>query len=268
MVEKLVSQFGWANCPGAVRTQVNNFLKSIQAVLDNDLVGVYLHGSLAFGCFNPSRSDVDLLVVTESGMTVETKRAIAELLLQSSNASRPFEISFLSKGQLQPWRYPTPYDFHYSEDWREKVERELADETWRGWNDGAPVDADLAAHIAVTLHRGLCLHGKPIAEIFSAVPREHYLASVLADFDWGRERLAANPVYFLLNACRIFAYWCDGLICSKDEGGVWALRVLPEEFRGLVVQAVAVYRGESDDENFDAATLAQLAAYIKERLTR
>jgi streptomycin 3"-adenylyltransferase len=166
------------------------------------------------------------------------------------------------------WRLVvSTYDFHYSEDWREKVERELVDETWRGWNDGVPVDADLVAHITVTLHRGICLHGKPIAEIFPVVPREHYLASVLADFDWGRERLAANPVYFLLNACRIFAYWRDGLICSKDEGGVWALPVLPEAFRGLVERALVVYRGESGDEHFEAATLAQFAAYVKERFT-
>ena len=31
--------------------------------LGSHLVGVYLHGSLAMGCFNPEASDVDLLVV-------------------------------------------------------------------------------------------------------------------------------------------------------------------------------------------------------------
>lgn len=268
MAEKLVSQFDWANCPEAVRAQINSFISNTRSVLNDDLVGVYLHGSLAMNCFNPARSDVDLLVVTERGMTLETKRAIAELLLRSSNAPRPFEISFLSKDQLQPWRYPTPYDFHYSEYWREKIERELAEETWQGWNNGAPVDADLAAHITVTLHRGICLYGKSVAEAFPAIPREHYLASIQEDFDWGEERLGFYPTYFILNACRICAYWRDGQICSKDEGGAWALRVLPEEFHGLVAQALAVYRGQSDDEQFDAAALAQFAAYIKERLTR
>ncbi len=240
----------------------------MHSVLDDDLVGVYLHGSLAMNCFNLARSDVDLLVITEREMTVATKRTIAELLLRLSNVPRPFEISFLSQDQLRPWRYPTPYDFHFSEDWREKIERELADEMWRGWSDGVQVDADLAAHITVTLHCGICLYGKSVAEAFPAVPHEHYLASILEDFDWGEERLGLYPTYFILNACRIYACWRKGLICSKDEGGEWALRVLLEKFRGLVTQALAVYRGESDDENFDAQMLEQFVVHMKERLMK
>ncbi|MCA1695715.1 MAG: nucleotidyltransferase domain-containing protein, partial [Actinobacteria bacterium] len=45
--------------------QVTSLLESVQALLGQALVGVYLHGSLAYGCFNPDRSDLDLLALSE-----------------------------------------------------------------------------------------------------------------------------------------------------------------------------------------------------------
>ncbi|MGN7761522.1 nucleotidyltransferase domain-containing protein [Paenibacillus sp. 22594] len=33
--------------------------------LKGNLLGIYLHGSLAMGCFNPLKSDVDFLVVVK-----------------------------------------------------------------------------------------------------------------------------------------------------------------------------------------------------------
>ena len=96
-----MSQYGWADCPDNVRTQVNTFLETLREILEDNLVSIYLHGSLAMSCFNPERSDIDLLIVTRHGMTVETKRTIAELLLRSSMAPSPIEISFLVEQQIR-----------------------------------------------------------------------------------------------------------------------------------------------------------------------
>jgi streptomycin 3"-adenylyltransferase len=233
----------------------------LRAALGAHLTGVYLHGSLAMGCFNPAHSDRDLLVVTHQGMNVATKRRMAGLLLQYSGAPTPIEISFLREADLRPWRHPAAYDFHFSEDGREKLQQALADETWRAWNDATPTDPDLAAHITVTRRRGLCLYGAPIAAVFPAVPPADYLASIVDDFHWGRERLVANPVYFILNACRILAYRRAGLVCSKDEGGAWGLPGLPEAHRALVDRALAAYRG-ADPLPFDRAAVERFAAYI------
>ncbi len=100
-----MSQYGWADCPDNVRTQVNTFLETLREILEDNLVGIYLHGSLAMGCFNPERSDIDLLIVTRHGMTVETKRTIAELLLRSSMAPSPIEISFLVEQQIRLFQH-------------------------------------------------------------------------------------------------------------------------------------------------------------------
>ena len=259
-----MSQHGWANCPEAVRAQVERLLTGLRSALDDNLLGVYLHGSLAMGCFNPQCSDIDLLVVTRRGMALETKRRVAGLLLRCSNDPRPVEISFLSGQNLHPWRHPTPYDFHYGEDWREKLQHQLTSGEWQKWNREVRTDADLAAHVTLTLNRGVCLYGKPMAEVFPAVPPEHYVYSIVSDFYWAEERIARYPVYFVLNACRVLAYLREGRICSKEEGGVWAIQALPDAFKTLVARALDMYRGDRLEGQFDTAGLQTFAAYMDE----
>jgi streptomycin 3"-adenylyltransferase len=94
-----------------VKSQVEQFARGVQEILADELEGAYLHGSLAMGCFNPERSDIDLLFVIREAMTVETKRHLAELLLRCSGAPRPIEVSFLGRQDLDPWEYPTPFEF-------------------------------------------------------------------------------------------------------------------------------------------------------------
>lgn len=43
---------------------ISTFVDSTKDILGENLVGVYLHGSLAMGCFNPQRSDIDLIIDT------------------------------------------------------------------------------------------------------------------------------------------------------------------------------------------------------------
>ncbi len=234
--------------------------------MEDNLLGAYLHGSLALGCFNPERSDIDLLVITKRQMTVETKRRIAEILLSRSAAPAPIEISFLPAACISPWRYPTPYDFHYSEDWREKIKNEMSGEQWKEWNDTVRTDPDLAAHITVTLHRGIVLYGRPINDVFPPVPEEHYIDSIVKDFEWGKDRLEQYPANFILNSFRVCAFLGGNRIYSKEEAGAWALSSLGDDFRELVSRALEVYRGQRKQERFDNTKMARFAEYMTERI--
>jgi streptomycin 3"-adenylyltransferase len=250
-----------------VRRQVDRCVREIQATLGDSLVGIYLHGSLALGSFNPDGSDVDLLVVSQHPLSVESKRRAIEQLLECSEHPQPIEISFLRRADLQPWRYPTPFDLHYSETWRARYARELASDAWRCWNDTQRYDPDLAAHFTILRHRGICLVGAPIADIFPEVPRHDYLASAMEDVLSALDDIAANPVYAILNACRTYAYLRDGRICSKDEGGAWALRALPLEGHRLIEEALGMYRGEQARIAIDNARLESFATYMRTTLT-
>jgi hypothetical protein len=253
----------WPNCPDPVHDQVGHLSATLSVVLGAQLVGIYLHGSLAMGCFNPGRSDLDLLVVTAERMSLTVKRQIVEYLLACSQQPQPLEISFLARAQLHPWRYPTPFDLHYSEMWRSAFTHDLASGTWpAGIADEHP-DPDLAAHITLLHARGICIAGAPIATVFPPVPADDYRASIAGDIHDGLASIAANPVYTILNCCRTYAYLCEGCILSKAEGGRWALPVLPAGLCQPVAAALAAYRSEAADPGFDAAELNAFAAHMR-----
>jgi predicted nucleotidyltransferase len=260
-----MAQYGWATCPSEVRAQIDLLQERLQALLGANLVGLYLHGSLALGCFNPQSSDIDLLVVTVQSMSVEIKRDVVELLLHSSRMPYPIEISFLVERDMHPFRHPLPYDLHYSEDWRERYQADLASGVWTAWNNETRRDADLAVNITVTRARGIILFGRPIKEVFPPVPTQDCAASILSDFAWARERRATDPGYFVLNACRACAYLRDGVVLSKDEGGEWGLRELPQEYHALITQALERYRGVARHQISEAA-LDNFAAYTSREI--
>jgi len=259
--------YSWSDTPTNTRAQIENLLETLQGIIGSNLHSFYLHGSLAMGCFNHARGDLDAIAVTADGMAVETKRAVAAMLLQQSGAPHPIEISFLRRRDLASWRYPTPFDFHYSETWRARFEADLANGAWRRWNEQQREDSDLAAHITILRRRGVTLFGPPIARVFPPVPREDYLASILDDYATARDAIVQRPVYGVLNLCRVYRYLCDGSICSKEEGGAWAARIVPSELQTVIRQALAVYHGESVNERFAPEELDAFARYIDKRVT-
>lgn len=259
-------QYGWANCPVEVQKQIESFVYNIQSNIVNNLIGIYLHGSLAMECFNLDHSDIDLLVVVKNEMSLNTKYKLAISILKLSNCPSPLEISFLTEQDLSPWRHPTPFDLHYSEMWREQYEKDVTNNTWQQWNEKRHKDPDLAAHVTIALNRGICLYGQPIRNAFPSVPAEDYMASILYDIEDASDDILENPVYIILNLCRVYWYLLDGRICSKDEAGDWAADFLPEEFRSVALQALEIYRGHENDRKFDKHKLVKFVKYINAKI--
>ncbi len=232
--------YHWETCPDVVRQQVTTFVEGCAPIIGSNLVGIYLHGSLAMGCFNPARSDLDLLVVSEALLTAVDRRQLVERLLSMSGQPIPIEISFLARSQLHPWQHPTPFDLHFSEDWRDKMQQQIEHGSWQNWQPS--VDGDLAGHVTVTRARGICLVGTAIADVFPQVPHRDYLDSILRDVVPSLDTIEENPVYVILNTCRTLAYLQQGKIYSKDEGGIWGLSHLDGAIQPVIEQALFQYR--------------------------
>jgi predicted nucleotidyltransferase len=175
-----------------VRRQVLDFVSGLSEILASNLVGVYLHGSLAMGCFNPNASDIDLIVVTRRRVGTR-KRKLAALALAVSSKPFPVEVTSFSGKDPKPWRYPTPFDFHFSEDWRRAYESGSA---FRGM--GAE-GKDPAANITEARSRGFALSGAPIETVLPFVPAGGFVDSVTSDLRWAlrkldRGRVTAKPM--------------------------------------------------------------------------
>lgn len=236
--------------------------------LNGNLSGIYLHGSLAMGCFNPFRSDVDLLVVVQDKLTPENNARITKMTLalhdemEAMGNSRGIEFTIIRKAYLKPFAYPTPFEYHYSDYHRDRYRSDEA------YLCGGYEDSDLAAQIVVAYERGITLYGTPLRELYEPVDPKYYLDSILHDVNGLAEELVENPpaylspVYMVLNFCRVLYYLKEGKVASKREGGEWGEAHLPQEFQPLVKECLQAYNEATiSGENSGQANVQTLLAY-------
>ncbi|RID82282.1 DUF4111 domain-containing protein [Mesobacillus zeae] len=233
-------------------------LDGTKEMISEKFIGFYIHGSLAMGGFNPKSSDIDVLVVTNSLLAINIKVELAQFFLINSNNPFPVEISFMNGEQLEDWKHPSLFDFHYSENWRERYEKDLSNGTSLYINDKQIQDADLAAHITITKHRGICLEGSPINNVFPSIPRSDYITSIMCDFEDCLEDIERNPIYCTLNLIRVYWYLKEGIISSKQEAGNWGLSSLPKDLNSTIQKVISGY----DSIDFDKKELQKFKDYI------
>jgi predicted nucleotidyltransferase len=223
---------------------LSQIVQQHKQVLGSDLLGIYLHGSLAMGSFNPGLSDIDFLVITRGKVPPHQRKRLAEILIKLSEKApaKGLEMSVMTESSLRDFRYPTPFEFHFGKTWLERFTRNEVDFTLED-----RVDADLAAHLTVTKARGVALYGPPIDTVFPDIPTPYYQASILEDARSILQDMAADPVYNVLNLCRVRAFLEAGAITSKREGGEWARGHATPFQREVIDQALAEYAGTRKD---------------------
>ncbi|WP_445667784.1 aminoglycoside adenylyltransferase domain-containing protein [Paenibacillus sp. FSL H8-0122] len=233
--------------------------------LGENLSGIYVHGSLAMGCFHPDTSDIDLLIVVHDKLPAEVSHRLARRIVAYHDSlpnKRGIELSIVLKTYLRNFVYPTPFEFHFSE---AHVERYRADENYLC---GGFEDADLAAHFTVVYHRGFILYGEPIREAFAPLDNRYYLDSIIRDIDDAPQNIKKSPVYYTLNLCRVLYYMQEGHVSSKKEGGEWGLQQLPEVYHGLLRQCLKEYSGAGDAEGYEPGELTDFAEYMMAEIKR
>jgi len=237
--------------------------------ISNNLVGVYLHGSLAMGCFNPEKSDIDLLVVAHAKISEDISKRIAKRLLkfhESLPNQGGVEVSIILETYLKEFIYPTPFEFHYSDYHRTRYESD------ENYICGGVEDPDLAAHIVITYHRGIALYGKAVRDVFKPIDNQYYMASILSDIEHVSNGIVETPVYYTLNLCRVLYFLKEGAISSKKEGGEWAIQVLSAEYRQIIQLCLDEYVGITNNPEHDNEKLTGFADYmsgeIKKQLNR
>lgn len=248
----------------SIGNQIEHFVENARNILRDDLIGVYLHGSAAMGCFRQNKSDLDYIVVVRQEPTAPVKRAFMDLLIEldKHGPAKGIEMSIVTADACNPFQYPTPFVLHYS---RMHTTRYLEDpDDYIRKMKGT--DKDLAAHFTVIRNRGVTLYGCPIPEVFGEIPENDYLDSVWNDVSGAEEEIGEDPMYLILNLARITAYLQEKKIMSKLEGGRWGTEHLPSGFRELIRSAINEYTGE-ENVHYDAETAKQYAAYMLNRIT-
>lgn len=236
-----------------------DFVDATCKAFGDNLVGIYLHGSAAMGCFNPASSDIDLIVVIKDALDFDKRRAYIDDMVRL-NARAPkkgLEVSVVRREVCDPFVYPTPFEFHFSPMYLDACVN-APDEYARSVGHSDP---DLAAHFTVIRERGRVLLGEGIPAVFGKVDGKYYMDSIWTDVSGSESDIFSEPVYIVLNLARVLAYTREGLVLSKAEGGKWALDNLPREFMPVVEGALCEYGGKNRMDA-DAAALTEYARYM------
>lgn len=222
---------------------IHGFAEKAQIILEGKLTGVYLHGSMAMDCFNPNKSDIDLIVVIDKDISVLQKLMLMNEIVYVNQYASPkgIEISVVKREYCKPFVYPTPFELHFSPVHLEMYRRSPDDYV----KDMNGTDKDLAAHFTVINNCGKVICGEVISTVFGKVPEEYYLDSVYYDLKNAPSDILTDPVYVILNLCRTLAYVNDNKFCSKAEGGRYAAEKLesPTDI-DIITEALDCYSSE------------------------
>lgn len=239
-----------------VSVNIKNQIEQVREIwsrhLGEDLIGVYIHGSLALGAFQEGVSDIDILILIGRRLTRTQRLAIAADILEADRNPCPLEMSAIRIDDLWPWKHPVSCQFHYSEYWTERYRTLMKDGAEECFIvDHEFEDADIACHVKLTRQCGIRVCGKEIAEVFPEVPEEDFWQSIRRDID-DYDFNAYQPEYFASNILilgRILSYKKEGRILSKYEGGLWTLAHVPEAYRYIIGNALnAWYEKEAFGE--------------------
>ncbi len=177
------------------------------------LAGSYLHGSAVLGGFAPGRSDVDLLLILKQAPRAQVAQALGEALIAVAGCpGSGIEASAVTRAAAKSPLPPWPFVVHVtSTPGEEKV---VVGEEHGG-------DGDLALHYAVVRQCGRVVQGPPPAELIGPVRRDVVLKALRSELAWGLEQGAM--AYAVLNGARALRFSVESILCSKLEGGEWAI---------------------------------------------
>ncbi len=240
-------------------------LTSVSQVLGNQLVGMYLYGSLSSGEFDPESSDIDFLVVTTSTLsdkTIAELEAMHHRLWKSgSKWTARLEGSYIPKREIRrhnPRSGPCPT----VNEGRFYLDR-------RG--------SDWIIQRYIIREQGVVLAGPDPKTLIDPVSPEDIRRAVkgvlnewwfpmLEDPTWLREHGSEYHAYAILTMCRALYTLENGTLVSKPVAAHWVQGKLGQDWSRIIDQALIAQKHGS--ENYDLYKYAlQLIRITKELVT-
>jgi Domain of unknown function (DUF4111) len=247
--------YNWTNVSKVIKAEVITLQSGLTRLLDQQLQGIYLHGSLALGGFQPARSDINIIAVITGEIASTLQAELLKLLILVSNRPRPIDIYIVTDKALFPFQPSIAFAFHYDEQLRYPPQHATS-------NAAPHVNPALTIFLTVVQRSGIVLAGKPVAETIPPIPEAAFRDALARSIQTAQAQLPQDPSAFILNACRTIAYLQEDTLLSKDAGGTWGLLHMPEQFHALIQQALALYTGEQLKRPVGRAVLEAFSIYI------
>ncbi len=225
---------------------LHQLLAGVRAVLGHQFVGLYVHGSLASGDFDPQRSDIDFLVVTASELPDEMLPALeamhARLTASGLKWATKLEGSYIPQQALR--RYDPAHARHPAL-------------RLDGSFDVDHHGSDWVIQSHVLREQGVALAGPAPQTLIDPVQPDDLRRAALGVLqEWWLPQLD-DPVrlhsseyqaYAILTMCRVLYTLQHGAVVPKPAAARWAQGQLGERWAGLIERALAWQQDAPFDE--------------------
>lgn len=236
-------------CPLEVKEALARYAQAVARVLGDQLVGIYIYGSLAHRCYHPATSDVDLVVVTESPCSED---AVSQILAASERSGIPIDATFITRSQLCTEETPTPVDFVLKPAGADRVIR-----LPQGQKDFLLQRQDV-------YDCNLALAGPCAGDIMRPVPRE----ALAACLDYLFPNVLPRFKNAALMLCRIAHAFSNQALCSKRDAGQWARDAFDQRWRSMIDTALSRYANGTSDDQGANEELRAFEKYCAEYVSR
>lgn len=257
-----------------LREVLHIFVTDVQAELAENLVGIYLVGSLALGDFDLD-SDVDFLVVLNTELSAENVshlQAIRGKVYEiDCYPARHLEGSFISVGTLNDWDAVGEKKLYYFDNGSTTFEQSVHDNNW---------------HVRWILREsGITLTGQEANTLLPPVPMDELLSEMKISLVHNMQAFTVSikhPLNFwtsqfgqsfaVLTHCRIMHTLRTGTIHSKKAGVEWARNSVDPKWIKLIDQAwydrEGVRFGVKISQRADAKLLDETLEFMQHVMTR
>lgn len=222
-----------------LREVLGTFVYEIAAELRENLVGIYLVGSIASGDFDAD-SDIDFLVVTNTELTEANMKPLQEIQTKicaiDCYPAKHLEGSYISIDDLNDWSIVGQKQLFYFDNGSTSYELSTHDNQW---------------HVRWILREcGITLMGQKPENIMPSIPA-HELANEMKtamlqemkDFEAELHRPRSfwnsrfGQPFFVLTYCRMLQTLQTGTVQSKKAAAQWAKQVVDPKWVTLIDQA-------------------------------
>lgn len=222
-----------------LREVLYTFVNEITTELAENLIGVYLVGSIATGDFDLD-SDIDFLVVTNTELTEKNIESLQEIQAKIYNIdcypAKHLEGSYISIGDLNNWPKVGEKELYYFDNGSTMFEQSTHDNKW---------------HVRWILReRGITLTGLKPEQITQSIPR-HELSNEIKTTMLEEMKAFENEInrprcywnsrfgqsFAVLTYCRMLHTLHTGTVQSKKAGVKWARQFVEPKWVNIIDQA-------------------------------
>jgi predicted nucleotidyltransferase len=218
---------------------LRTFVAAVQAELVEDLVGIYLVGSLASGDFDLD-SDVDFLVVIDADLTPANEKNLQTIQRQvfqmDCYPAKHLEGSYITRCDLNDWDTVGEKELYYFDNGSTTPEWSTHDNQW---------------HVRWILReRGIPLLGPAPETLLPPIPVAELLAEmkgsmhiILRFFEESLDQplnffnSQFGQSFVVLTCCRILHTLHTGEVHSKKAGVIWAQQTVDPAWRNFIESA-------------------------------